>query len=75
MSEGTVAAPDPAPDPWARFGWVMWAPWMVFLVFPVMAALDQDGKIGRLVRPKVARDSIFRFIESELLDVLASPAA
>lgn len=35
-------------DPWARFGWVMWAPWMVFLAFPLIAAFDADvPAVGR----------------------------
>ena len=29
-------------DPWARFGWLMWAPWMVFLVFPFVEAFEAD---------------------------------
>ncbi|ROR91067.1 sensor histidine kinase [Nocardioides aurantiacus] len=29
-------------DPWERFGWLMWSGWVVFLVFPVVAALQAD---------------------------------
>lgn len=31
--------PDPPLSPWQRFGWLMGAIWLVFLVFPVIAAV------------------------------------
>lgn len=35
---------DTAPqDPWERFGWLMWSGWLVFLGFPLAAALTADG--------------------------------
>lgn len=37
-----MSEPAERDDPWARFGWVMWAPWMVFLVFPLIAAFEAD---------------------------------
>lgn len=42
---GTTADPAPgvAPsDPWERFGWLMGAIWIVFLVFPIGAAATAD---------------------------------
>ncbi len=30
-------------DPWERFGWLMWSGWVVFLVFPLVAALQADA--------------------------------
>ncbi|WP_240917147.1 sensor histidine kinase [Nocardioides sp. HDW12B] len=43
-----AAAPGERDDPWARFGWVMWAPWMVFLAFPLIAAFEADvPPVGR----------------------------
>ncbi|GAB3993667.1 sensor histidine kinase [Nocardioides marmoraquaticus] len=36
-------APQAAPrDPWDRFGWLMWSGWLVFLGFPLAAALAAD---------------------------------
>lgn len=29
-------------DPWERFGWLMWSAWMIFLVFPFVAAVQSD---------------------------------
>ena len=39
-----MSEPAPREDPWARFGWLMWAPWMVFLVFPLIAAVEADAE-------------------------------
>ena len=33
-------------DPWDRFGWVMSVIWLVFLAFPLQAALTLDGPWG-----------------------------
>lgn len=43
--QGT-AAPE---DPWARFGWLLGAVWLVFLVFPLAAAAAADTSLaGRI---------------------------
>ncbi len=47
MTQSTLPAAGPAcaggrDDPWARFGWVMWAPWMVFLAFPLLGAFSDE---------------------------------
>lgn len=34
------------PDPWARFGWLMAAVWLVFLYYPVRALLRSDADWG-----------------------------
>ena len=33
-------------DPWDRFGWVMSAIWLVFLGFPVAAAVTSDQPVA-----------------------------
>lgn len=30
-------------DPWARYGWLMWSAWLVFLAFPISAALTSGA--------------------------------
>lgn len=35
-------------NPFARYGWLLWSTWMIFLVFPVVDALGQDSD-ARLV--------------------------
>lgn len=29
-------------DPWARYGWLLWAPWLVFLAFPLTGSWQAD---------------------------------
>lgn len=38
--------PEAEPDPWARFGWLLGAVWLVFLLFPVTATLTADRALG-----------------------------
>ncbi len=33
---------QPARDPWERYGWLLWSVWLVFLAFPLGAALGAD---------------------------------
>lgn len=37
------AGPDPARSPWDRWGWVVAAIWLVFLVYPVSETLQTDS--------------------------------
>lgn len=43
-----------AGSPWERFGWVMAAVWLVFLVYPVMALLRTDAASAWIVTGWVA---------------------
>ena len=40
-------------EPWTRHGWLVWAPWMVFLIYPLTASLQADDR-WRLVLGLVA---------------------
>lgn len=43
-----VPSDDPGPDPWARWGWLLAAIWLVFLVFPAAAVIEATtGQPGR----------------------------
>ena len=63
-SGGAAQGAAPPDDPWARFGWLMGAIWLVFLVFPLAgaaAALTGTGlvplrKAGRLPAPAARAD-------------------
>ncbi len=35
--------PDAPRDPWERFGWLMWSGWLLFLAFPLTAALAAEA--------------------------------
>lgn len=43
MSQADLDVP---PAPWARFGWLMGAGWLVFLYFPVRSVLEVDVATG-----------------------------
>ena len=38
-------APTATVDPWERFGWLMGAIWLVFLVFPIVTVATGDGPL------------------------------
>ena len=44
--DGALAPAEPTEDPWDRFGWVMGAIWLVFLGFPVAAAVTSDQPVA-----------------------------
>ncbi|MDQ0613605.1 two-component system sensor histidine kinase DesK [Microbacterium sp. W4I4] len=46
--------PSGAQSPWERFGWVMAAIWLVFLVYPVLALLRSDAAPGWIVTGWIA---------------------
>lgn len=43
--------------PWERWGWLMAAVWMVFLIFPVLSLLRSDAAFGRLALGWIATAS------------------
>jgi two-component system sensor histidine kinase DesK len=45
-ADPTSVAAEPVEDPWDRFGWVMGAIWLVFLGFPVAAALTSGHPVA-----------------------------
>ncbi len=36
-------------DPWSRYGWLVWAGWLIFLVFPVIESLAADSVARQVV--------------------------
>lgn len=44
-SGGAAQGAAPPDDPWARFGWLMGAIWLVFLVFPLAGAAAADRPV------------------------------
>jgi two-component system, NarL family, sensor histidine kinase DesK len=53
-SPDDTAPPAPALDPWARWGWVMGAAWIVFLGYPIAAVLQSAQAPGVRVLALVA---------------------
>lgn len=46
MSAGGAPGEVELRDPMSRYGWVLWAPWTVFLVFPLVGSWQADAAIG-----------------------------
>ncbi|MGF2948735.1 sensor histidine kinase [Microbacterium alcoholitolerans] len=54
-SPGTQRSPHRgAGSPWERFGWVMAAVWLVFLIYPVLALLRSDAAQGWIMTGWIA---------------------
>lgn len=48
MSADPDTAASAQRNPWSSFGWLVWAPWMVFLFFPAQEALAAAAVLARV---------------------------
>ncbi len=57
-------------DPWQRFGWLIWATWLVFLGFPLLAAANaEDARLRVLgVTATLAFGVVYALLTHRLMD-------